>query len=37
MGALGLTTGGVLYMHSYQGGEMLGLFSFAVILVVMIV
>lgn len=35
--ALGLTTGGVMYMQGYKYGELLGLVSFGFILLVMIV
>lgn len=37
MGALGLTSGAVMYFHSYQYGEILMLTAFAVIISVMIV
>jgi len=35
--ALGLTTGGVMYMHGYKYGDLLSLVSFSFILLVMIV
>jgi len=35
--ALGLTTGGVMYMHGYAYGDLLGATSFVFILLVMIV
>lgn len=37
MGALGLTTGGVMYFHSYQNGELLMIISTLIILSVMVV
>lgn len=36
MGALGLTTGSVMYFHSYKGGDLLLFFSLIVIILVMI-
>lgn len=36
MGALGLTTGAVMYFHSYKGGSLLLFFSFIIIILVMI-
>jgi len=36
MGAFGLTTGAVMYFHSYKGGDLLLFFSLIVIILVMI-
>jgi len=36
MGALGLTVGAVMYFHSFKYGDLLLLFSFIVIILVMI-
>jgi len=37
MGAFGLTVGAVMYFHSYKGGDLLLIFSFIVVIFVMIV
>jgi hypothetical protein len=37
MGAFGLTVGAAMYFHSYKYSELLLIFSFIVILLVMIV
>jgi len=36
MGAFGMTIGAVMYFHSYKGGDMLLLFSFIIVILVMI-